>query len=215
MCIISNKIVIFLCLFFWLQIRNWMVVHGCFGLKVLFNLPTSPCFWPYVQEATMNLKKGTQTMLILLRWASIVQWGNLLWFLLTIFFACLRSMSSSYLSACFFTFFSAFFLSSSQIKKSSFTFFNKKNNQFDFFRLSVRKRVITSCWSMMLHHMPKEWRVSNMNAHDPIRWWDRLISYSHGENHDQIHWQSLRSHVAFLHSKLTGFERAPATTATS
>lgn len=55
--------------------------------------------------------------------------------------------------------------------------------------------------------MPKEWKVSNMNARDPIRWLAHLISFSHGENRDQIHWQFLRIYriyVVFSHSESTG-----------
>lgn len=52
--------------------------------------------------------------------------------------------------------------------------------------------------------MPKEWKVSNMNVRDPIRWLAHLISFSHGENRDQIHWQFLQIYVVFSHSESTG-----------
>lgn len=77
------EIILFLTL--WLQIRIWMVVHGCFGPKVLFNLMTNSSFWLYVQKVTMNLKREIRMMPILYRWASTVQWGNLLSFSLTFF----------------------------------------------------------------------------------------------------------------------------------
>lgn len=51
-----------------------------------------------------------------------------------------------------------------------------------------------------------------MSVHDPIHWSVHLTSYSRDENLGRIHWLSLRSHVVFLHSRLTGCIPAAATT---